>query len=510
MPTDRPSAPRRLLSHSDRLFNGALWMIAMRWGVQLLGLVSIVVLARLLDKEDFGLVAMAAAAIALPEALTQVDVERAVIREKAPDKGIYNTAWTIRAGQRAIVALLLLLSAPWVAGFYEDPRLVNILYVLSVVVFLQGLENIWVVSFVKDYRFHHDFLYNVACKVMGVAVTITLAVWLQSYWALVYGQATTAVLRVALSYMVVPAIARPDLSRWREIWSFSQWSLVKGLAMYSVNQADRLILGRLLGAEMVGAYAVAKQIAQIPANEISMPVNRALLPGLASIQDSPDRLAAALSKSTGAVAATVFPACVGLAVTAPLAVPLALGPGWESTVPILQLLALTGPLAALRGVLTNALTVIGRYRADALLMWARALLFLGPVVPATMWYGAEGAAATFLVSGIVFFGILLVVFRRLMPEFTISQLLQALLRPTLAVAAMTVCVAATRSANLDVLALQLLAEVTVGVVSYGVVLFLGWLAMGRPDGLEQLLINRLPWLRGRASQAGKDLNQEST
>lgn len=147
-------------------------------------------------------------------------------------------------------------------------------------VFLQGLENIWVVSFVKEYQFQRDFYYNVACKVMGVAVTIGLAAWLRSYWALVYGQATTAILRVALSYAVVPAASRFDLSRWREIWSFSQWSLVKGVALYAVNQADRLILGRLLGAEMVGAYAVAKQIAQIPMQEISMPVNRTLSPGL--------------------------------------------------------------------------------------------------------------------------------------------------------------------------------------------------------------------------------------
>lgn len=121
MSNDSSSTARRLLSHSDRLFNGTLWMIAMRWGVQLLGLISIIVLARLLEKEDFGLVAMATAVIALPQALSQMDVERAVIREKTPDAGIYNTAWTIRLGQRAVVAALILATAPWITGFYDDP-----------------------------------------------------------------------------------------------------------------------------------------------------------------------------------------------------------------------------------------------------------------------------------------------------------------------------------------------------------------------------------------------------
>lgn len=150
--------------------------------------------------------------------------------------------------------------------------------------------------------------------------------------------------------------------------------------------------------------------------------------------------------------------------------------------PILQFLALSGTLASLRGVLSNALTVIGLYRASAIFMWVRAILFLGPAIPATMWYGAEGAAATFLASEVVSFGLLLIIFQRALPEVTLARFLSALVRPTLSVAVMTVCVTAISATGIEAPIPRLAAEVVVGVVSYGAVLFFMWVVMGKPDG----------------------------
>lgn len=349
-------------------------------------------------------------------------------------------------------------------------------------VFLQGLENIWVVSFVKEYQFQRDFYYNVACKVMGVAVTIGLAAWLRSYWALVYGQATTAILRVALSYAVVPAASRFDLSRWREIWSFSQWSLVKGVALYAVNQADRLILGRLLGAEMVGAYAVAKQIAQIPMQEISMPVNRTLSPGFASLQDDPPRLTRALLKSTGRGSRRHVPCLRRSCGDGTAYRPSRPGTGVgerraDPSVPGAERNACLSSWRALECPYRNR-----TLPASAIFMWVRAILFLGPAIPATMWYGAEGAAATFLASEVVSFGLLLIIFQRALPEVTLARFLSALVRPTLSVAVMTVCVTAISATGIEAPIPRLAAEVVVGVVSYGAVLFFMWVVMGKPDG----------------------------
>lgn len=182
-------------------------------------------------------------------------------------------------------------------------------------------------------------------------------------------------------------------------------------------------------------------------------------------------------------------------------VPVALGPGWESVVPILELLAIGALFSAISGVLGNALTVVGHVRATAIFMWIRALLLLVPGVPAVMWLGAEGMAAAFVGSGAISFGIMLLFYRHLQPEMTFGLMLHAVIRPGIAVTVMVMAVAAMRTAALEPPMLQLAAEVMAGAATYTAVLMLAWMAMGRPDGLERIVVNRLPRLSGRPSRA---------
>lgn len=111
------------------LFKSSLWAAGMRWGIHLLGLVSTAFLARLLTPEDFGLVAMAMAALALVETLTYFGVELALIRNKNAGRAELDTAWTIRLIQLGLVAIAIFLAAPLAAAYYGDPRLTDILRV---------------------------------------------------------------------------------------------------------------------------------------------------------------------------------------------------------------------------------------------------------------------------------------------------------------------------------------------------------------------------------------------
>jgi hypothetical protein len=258
-------------------------MFAMRWVTRLLSVISIATLARLLDKEDFGLVALASSVVALPSVLIDLGLEQAIISERAPERGLYNTAWTLRAIQLTIAAILIYSLSASVASFYGDDRIAPMLEVLSVMVALQGLQNIWTVSFRKELNFQRDFVYDTTSKAVAVAITISLAVWLRSYWALVYGQLAGAGIRVMMGLSLAPEWPRVTLSHWRSLWAFSQWSLSKGIATYIVANGDRIILGRLSTAATVGAYSLGREIADMPLTEIAMPANRALGPGFSAL-----------------------------------------------------------------------------------------------------------------------------------------------------------------------------------------------------------------------------------
>jgi lipopolysaccharide exporter len=477
------------------LFSGTLWMFAMRWVTRLLSVISIATLARLLEKDDFGLVALASAFVALPAILTDLGVEQAIISERAPERGVYNTAWTIRAVQLAVAAGLIYLSAPWVAAFYGDPRIASMVQVLSVMVLLKGLENMWTVSFRKELNFKRDFMYDTLSKLAAVIVTISLAVVLRSYWALVYGQVVGGALRVVISFCIAPEWPRPTFSHWHRIWSYSQWSLTKGAATYLVQNGDRIILGRLAGAASVGAYSIGREIADTPLTEISMPVNRALGPGFSALQHDPDRLVLALMKSLAAVVMVSLPIGVGLALTAEQLIPLFLGPGWQEAVPVLQLLSIASTITAVRGVMGNTLAVTGHIRSSAIVMWIRCLLLVATGVPAAIVAGANGMAGAFLVSETLTTGATLSFYRRHLPHFSLASLWRTLFRPASSTFVMMVLVLAADQIPTPSTFLLLVTKVAVGAVTYGLVAYLLWHRSGHPEGLERLVVECIRLMR---------------
>jgi O-antigen/teichoic acid export membrane protein len=489
-------APSGGASLGARLFSGTLWMFAMRWTVRLLGIVNVVVLARLLDKDDFGLVAMAGAIIALPTVLLDVGVEQAVIREQSPSRGIYNTAWTIRAMQMALVAVAIHLFGPLAASFYGDARVAEMLSVLAVMVVLGGLENIWTVSFRKNLDFRRDFAFNTVCKLLSVIVTIALAFSLRSYWALVYGQVAGAALRLVVSFAMAPERPVPTLCEWRRIWSFSQWTLAGGFASYIDEHADRLILGRLSDAGNVGAYTVGREIAEMPLTEIQMPANRVLGPGLSSLQNEPERLASALTKALGAVAAVAFPISVGLAVTAGVAIHVMLGEGWQSAVPVLQIVALASMFAAMTRVISNTLAVIGHIRSWTAGIWIKAALLLALGIPATVSAGPVGMACAFFVTQAVAFAFNLFRLSRHVPQFSFGSFARALQRPAASVLVMFGVTSLVAASGVGSAILSLLGQVAAGVLSYFLATYLIWRAQGQPDGLERMVLQRVAGLSG--------------
>ena len=140
-------------SLEGKLKLGAILMITMRWAVRLMGLVSMVILARLLTPEDFGIVAMAMVFQALMEGLVNLNVELAIIRNQQAEKAHYDSAWTLGLVQFAVIGAILASLAGYAAEFYDEPRLEAVIWVAALALFVRGWVNIGVVDFRKDLNF---------------------------------------------------------------------------------------------------------------------------------------------------------------------------------------------------------------------------------------------------------------------------------------------------------------------------------------------------------------------
>jgi len=486
-----PSSPetRTALPLKGKMVSGSIWMIAMRWTMRFLGILNVGILARLLEQEDFGLVAMASAVMALPVMLLNLGVEQAVIRERGASPEFINTAWTLRALQMTFVSVLIYVSAPWVADYYNDARMVDIFHALAAMSFLAGLENIWTITFRTEFRFHKDFLYNTIVKILGVVITVALAIYLRSYWALVYGQILGSLAQLVVSFFVAPKRPRPTLREWRKIWSFSQWSLLNGIAQYVVQQVDRLILGRVGAAALVGTYMLGRELAELPMQEISGPVNRALGPGFAELQHEPERFAAAFLKTVGALAAVSLPVALGISTTATELVPLVLGPGWENAVSVTRILAFAGVFITMQSLFSNTLMVIGYVRFAAAASWLRAGMLIAIAIPASLAWGMEGMAYAMVIAGASGLSLNIWALCRKMPSLGLVAMLGAVLRPVIATVAMVLAVWLWRFSGIELDIALLACKTATGVVVYSGVLLLLWRQAGGPDGIESMILD---------------------
>ncbi|MCB2010349.1 MAG: oligosaccharide flippase family protein, partial [Geminicoccaceae bacterium] len=106
-----------------RMAAGAIWLVGLRLALRGLGLLSTLILARLLVPEDFGLVALAATSAAFLETAADFNFDLAIIRQNDSTRADYDTAWTLNLAKALLTAVALYTGAGWLAGFFEEPRL---------------------------------------------------------------------------------------------------------------------------------------------------------------------------------------------------------------------------------------------------------------------------------------------------------------------------------------------------------------------------------------------------
>lgn len=478
---------------------GAFLTVGMRWTDRLLGLVSMVILARLLVPEDFGLVAMAMVAVGFFDVLLNLGVSAALIQHEHAGREEFSTAWTLRLAQCVATALLLFALAPLIADYYDDARVVGVLRVAAVTVLIGGLENIGTVSFQRNMEFGRDFQFVVLKRLVGVICTIALALALRSYWALVLGSLVTRLVGVGLSYRVSQFRPYLTLSRVAEIWSFSQWSLLTGIARYLNGAIPRLVLGGRANATTLGTYSMGEDIAMLPSSELLAPLGRVMFPAFAAARKSPGELLRLVTLAHSVQALLAIPLSLGVVLVADDAIPLLLGPRWTDAVPIAQIVALTGIASALGYSPAYMLTVTGRIHVLCAYTWAKTLLLVLLILLVFRGAEAEEVAMAGLVSSIAGLVALQAIASKALPGFGGKRFWSQTWRPVLAAALMCAAVIAVSAALVDAGRLpRLIAEIGVGALVYGLSTFGLWLVAGRPAGAETALLERL-----RASRVRK-------
>jgi O-antigen/teichoic acid export membrane protein len=473
---------------------GAAWMVLAKIVERGLGVVSTLILARLLVPADFGLVAAATAIIAVLELLTGFGFDLALIRDQRATRGHYDTAWTLNVAIGAGIGLSMLALAVPAGRFFGDERLVAILLVLALVPLLAGLENIGVVAFRKELDFRREFVFMSGKKVMMFLTAVPIAVAIGNYWALVAGMVVGRLAATGLSYWMHPFRPRLALSHVTDLLGFSKWMFVVNIVNFvKVRYAD-FVVGRISGPGPLGLYSVGAEIASLPTSDLVGPINRAVFPGYSLMGEDVAQLRAAYLSVTGVVALVALPAGAAIAAMAPILVPLLLGSKWLGTVPVIQIMAFFGMVTALQSNSFSIFLATGRPRVPALLGGANALLLIALLPLGVTALGIVGAAWVTLGATLAVMPAHFYMLMRLL-QCRLRDLLGVLWRPLLATAALYAAITFTLPAPAPSSALALLGVnalcALAGGAAYLAAAGLLWLAAGRVDGAERHIIEVL-------------------
>jgi O-antigen/teichoic acid export membrane protein len=465
-------------------------MVGMRWAIRGIGLLSTVILARLLAPEDFGLVAMAMVGIGLLEVFTHAGVDLALIRNREAEREHYDAAWTINVALGAALALVLLLGAPVAAAYFGDPRVTSVIRFLALRSFIGGFENVGVIDFRRDLAFDKEFRFEVYKKSIYLVVIIGLAAILRNYWALVGGMITSRIMGVTLSYRMHPYRPRPSLARVSEIWGFSRWLVAFRVGRYVNRRTDEFVVGGIFGANTMGSYHVGAEVATTPTDELVFPMSRGLFPVYSKLGNDPTALAHAFRNVLSVVSFLCVSMGVGMALVAHDMVVVVFGQKWIDAIPLVKWLAIFGVVAGIVGGFETLMTVTGRVRSLSLVTLGHSVLQLPVMWFAGIFLGIQGVAASRTLLVVAVAPVVIYLATR-GTGVTVRWVASAIWTRLVAGALMAMAVLAVHPLLPEVPWLRLLCETATGAGVFATVTLALWRLQGRPEGPEKTVLDYL-------------------
>ncbi len=455
-------------------------------------LLSGLVVARFLTPNDFGLIALVVTTLTIVRSCTDLPVSSALVHGGRLERDDLDSAFTLSLLRGVAVAVLMLVLAWPFAALFGDARIASAMAVLALSPLAEGAMSPLMAAFAKDVNYTPNAVVLFVGKFAGFLVTIALAWWTHSYWALVIGLVIGSVIVAVASNFAAPYRPRLSLKRARSLVHFAGWSTLSSMALTLYGQGDRFFVAGVLGTIALGYYTVGMQIAQASTWSFAGMTIPSLFSGFVHIRDDKARMRAAYAKGQSVLMAMMAPIGCGLAIVAGPVVALVLGQKWLPAAPVLAVL---GPIMSLQMMVVPA-EALAMALGETKTLFFRNLVSLAITIPAVvagaMLYGLTGAivarAATCLV-GIV---INLKITERLLAVPVWSQIANVW-RSLAGVVVMVVVVeAALHYAPVQLTGLwgfaQLAAYGVLGFTAYGVSHWALWRGAGEPDGVERFAI----------------------
>ena len=381
--------------------------VGLQWFNRILGVVSKVVLVRFLFPEDFGVYAIAAGLIGFVGTFGSFGLDYAIIQKGADTtEEDYNVGMSLRLLIAAgLFVVSFTVSGPWATLFprFDASTVTITTEVLALVYLVTPWYFVPSTHLTQELRYRAIAIPNLVGQVSNAVVSIGLAVAGFGVWALIYGLIVSQVITAA-GYIVLrggrfrfrfrASVARPLVGYARHL-------IMASLLTFLITNVDNFAVGRILGPDPLGYYAVAYGFGYLPVSLLSTPTGSALFPSLTRIQKDEGALRDAYLESFSYAVVLIIPAAIGISILAPEIVRILLGPAWLPAVLPLLVLGFYGLGRGLVDFSSSLFSAVGTPRTIALQNFYILVLSLGLLWPLTVWYGIWGTSVAMTVPVLI-------------------------------------------------------------------------------------------------------------
>ena len=350
------------MSVGQRAVGAVLWSATQQTGGKVISFAVFIALSRLLDAPDFGVIAMASAAVGFLQLFATHGFGAALIQKQRLDGLDIDTAFWGGVMFNVLMFSVSILCAPLVAHLFSVPELEPVVRWLSLAFLFSALSQIPTALLQRDFAFKALAVRGLIAATVGGAAGIAMALSGFGVWSLVVKQLVGSAASVVLLWGQTAWRPRMRFSRahFGDLFRFGFPLGLTSVVEFVAKRSDDILIGYFLGATVLGYYSIAYRLITILTEFCVKTINSVAWPFFARMQQNTNELRDAVYMAARGVGAITYPAFAFVAVAAPEIVHTVFGAKWESSVVLVQVLAFVGILNSQLPLFDSVMVAMGR------------------------------------------------------------------------------------------------------------------------------------------------------
>ncbi len=338
-----------------------IWRFAERCGAQGVAFIVSIVLARLLEPEDYGIISLVTIFISIIQIFVDSGLGNALIQKRVVDDLDYSTVFYCNIILCVVLYLVLFLCAPFIAGFYANTGLTLIIRVLGLTIIISGIKGIQQAYVSREMMFRHFFFATLGGTLGAAAVGIFLAYNGFGVWALIGQQIFNTTVDTIILWSTVKwrPKRRFSFERLRGLFSYGSKLLVSSLINTIYNDLRQLIIGKFYSSADLAFYNRGRQFPKFVVENINSSIDSVLLPVLANNQNNRERMKRMMRRSIMTSSYIMWPFMFGLMAVGENLIHILLTDKWMPALPFLYIFCFVDGMQPIHTANLNAIKAVG-------------------------------------------------------------------------------------------------------------------------------------------------------